>query len=248
MIACFVENTDFGIFSPVSLQSLLDNLLRYNYLSEFEGDTIIDNNGNSHIIYKSFILLDEGRFVNGDLLKYRDCFLTPLTLYVAEFVGSRDDQSKPKLDHSDYTIVLTSDDSGSSHQKIHLRVDLIHHKTSEIYQQQANDTYPEIIDSKYMIHQNQKKEVERIYAYNCQLMDVHENAVKPMPCKHKIQIFFKGRTSTGYWDGHKLSVEELAQKGYLPFIKNDIEDHRFCELSKMFNPTKYVSRKNASNR
>lgn len=248
--------TDQSHFSKEEIDKLVNNLFHYNYLSEFENDIVTDAVGTQYTVQKAEIMIGRksAPWVNGSIKNHREYFSGPLALKIRIYTAGRrhgldgavesamsfNGKNPYPEEAKDYSLYFTPNPmpffSDPSWEDIDLRIDLIHPENKARLLKEWTDAYPPIIDEKFMMHKGKKKEVRHIDAFSCRCASQPTDAVKDRKCAHSVYIYFEDGTNLMYWGGGPdISVQELEQKGYLPFISQyrpDEDDKYEVQLKK----------------
>ncbi|CAH6419374.1 Hypothetical protein HVR_LOCUS579 [uncultured virus] len=254
--------TSIVLFPIEELEKLIANLFNYNYLEEFEDDIIKDINGLEHVVYQANIriAIRNGPWNFGNLKDHRHYFKEPLKLTKTTHGCGRDYLSyfsivKLPLNnpHSDHNLMFTPITRGDFPDKcwedITFQVELTHPINYKLTKDAYFNCYPSIVDEKFMIHKDKRKEVESIKASSCPIVHDRGDSVKKKSCEHYVRINFKDGTDLKYLiRGPEISVSDLEGKGYLPFITQCTPDDpdkyqkqlECCELARKIGKEKQI--------
>lgn len=106
-----------------------------------------------------------------------------------------------------------------------------------------SDAYPPVIDGKI-----NGKEVAKIEAFSCPCLFDQPDRVKKLKCLHGVNIYFKNGSQKYISGGPEITVDELQEKGYIPYIIQYRPDSEVkykkqlecCHLSKLISQDKMI--------
>ena len=229
---------------------LVRNLFTYNYLSEFNDDIVnfshkFSENGVNHycgsISYAQIMIGQKlSPWINGNLKDLKQRLVNVIDrLEFSVFFRYTDEK---KIDFWVYLTPLPFQPQTEKEEDL-----TILFKTTNFLNLDANkkinsDAYPPVIDGKI----NGKK-IKKIVAFACPCTHDQPDRIKKSKCLHSVYIYFKDGSHIMYFGGGpKITVDELQEKGYIPYIIQYRPDSEVkykkqlecCHLSKLISQNK----------
>jgi hypothetical protein len=234
------------------------NMVTYERCEDFKGDVLpITWKGQTipYQIEKVQIMFGcrAAPWVEGRLTKDRHLFLNhPITQRVnvltdgreyaveggVEMAIGRGVNPYPKGE-DDIWIYLTPSDFAptAKYIDVDMLIQCIHPVNAVNQRRRMLDAYPQVIEGKVQ-HECKTKEILKVQAFDCPCAYRQGTKVK---CLHNVYLYFTDGTNLMFFGGGlEMTIAELEEKGYLPYIVQywpDDEDKRqnqiaHCELTR----------------
>lgn len=227
------SNNEFDVI-PYSQfhNTLIQKLFSYNYIDEFHDDELVID-GQKYLIVKSQIM------VGMRSSPWKEISLKTLQVRLVKKMINENVSFKIKYKNVDpdrIWIYITPDPiflyENEKDIDILLQLESINFNNTERIK--ILDKYPNVEpDGKI-----KGKPIEKIRAFKCPCVYDEVDRIKKSKCRHNLYIYYKDGSSL--MCGSKLTLNEIAEKGYLPYIKQYRPKSQFkyniqlnwCELSK----------------